>query len=115
MRARVIYTVLVLLFVLAWASGFTAAKIALRTCPPAIFGGVRFLLAGAALLAYAGWRGQLRRPVPWLKLSLLGVLNQAGYQGLAWQGMGTVSAGPGHDHRQPEPDPDRRRRRPPAG
>ena len=93
MRARVIYTVLVLLFVLAWASGFTAAKIALTTCPPAIFGGIRFLLTGAALLAYAGWRGELRRPVPWLKLSVLGVLNQAGYQGLAWQGMGTVSAG----------------------
>ena len=93
MRARLVYGVLVLLFVVAWASGFTAAKIALTTCPPALFGGVRFLLTGVALLGYAAWRGDLRRPVPWVKLSLLGVLNQAGYQGLAWQGMGTVSAG----------------------
>ncbi len=93
MRARLIYSVLVLLFVLAWASGFTAAKIALSTCPPAIFGGVRFLVTGVVLLAFAAWRGDLRGPVPWLKLSLLGLLNQAGYQGLAWQGMGSVSAG----------------------
>ncbi len=93
MRARLIYGVLVLLFVLAWASGFTAAKIALSTCPPALFGGVRFLLTGAVLLGYAAWRGDLRKPVPWASLTLLGLLNQAGYQGLAWQGMGTVSAG----------------------
>ena len=93
MRARITYAVLVLLFVLAWASGFTAAKIAMTTCPPAIFGGVRFLLTGAALLSYAAWRGDIGRATPWGKLALLGLLNQAGYQGLAWQGMGTVSAG----------------------
>ena len=93
MRARLIYSVLVLLFVLAWASGFTAAKLALTTCPPALFGGIRFLATGVALLGYAAWRGDLTRRVPWLTLSLLGLLNQAGYQGLAWQGMGSVSAG----------------------
>ena len=96
MRSRVLYGLAVLLFVLAWSSGFTAAKLALTTCPPALFGGVRFLMAGLLLLAFAGWRGDLRgRSVPWLKLSLLGVLNMAGYQGLAWQGMGMggVSAG----------------------
>ena len=81
------------MFVLAWASGFTAAKLALSTCPPAIFGGIRFLLAGGALLAYAAWHGDLHRRVPWFKLALLGLVNQAGYQGLAWQGMGSVSAG----------------------
>ena len=93
MRARLIYSGLVLLFVVAWASGFTAAKIALTTCPPAIFGGLRFLVTGAALLGFAAWRGDLRRGTPWGKLALLGLLNQAGYQGLAWQGMGSVSAG----------------------
>ena len=93
MRARLLYGVAVLLFVLAWASGFTVAKLALSTCPPAIFGGVRFLATGLLLLGYAAWRGELRGPVPWLSLGLLGLLNQAGYQGLAWQGMGTVSAG----------------------
>ena len=93
MRARLIYGLLVLLFVFTWASGFTAAKLAITTCPPALFGGVRFLISGAALLGFAAWHGDLRRPVPWLKLSVLGLLNQAGYQGLAWQGISDVSAG----------------------
>ena len=61
--------------------------------PPALFGGVRFLITGVVLLGFAGWRGDLQRKVPWRSLALLGLLNQAGYQGLAWQGMGTVSAG----------------------
>ena len=90
---RWVYLLLVLLFCIAWASGFTAAKIALTTCPPAIFGGVRFLLTGMALLGYAAWHGDLRRRVPWVALAVLGLLNQAGYQGLAWQGMSDVSAG----------------------
>ena len=93
MRNRVVYWLLVLLFCLAWASGFTAAKLALTTAPPALFGGIRFLLTGAALLGYAAWRGQLRGAIPWGSLAVLGLLNQAGYQGLAWQGMSGVSAG----------------------
>ncbi len=93
MRNRVIYLTLVLLFCLAWASGFTAAKLAITTAPPLLFGGIRFLVTGAALLGYAAWRGQLRGSIPWGSLALLGLLNQAGYQGLAWQGMSGVSAG----------------------
>ncbi len=93
MRSRLVYLLLVLLFCLAWASGFTAAKLALATSPPALFGGIRFLLTGAPLLAYAAWRGELRGRIPWAALALLGLLNQAGYQGLAWRGMGGVSAG----------------------
>ena len=93
MRGRVVYLVLVLLFCLAWASGFTAAKLAITTAPPALFGGIRFLLTGIALLAYAAWRGQLRGRIPWAALAVLGLLNQAGYQGLAWRGMSGVSAG----------------------
>ena len=93
MPNRGVYLLLVLLFCLAWASGFTAAKLAITTAPPALFGGIRFLITGLALLAYAAWRGQLRGSIPWKSLSLLGLLNQAGYQGLAWQGMDSVSAG----------------------
>jgi drug/metabolite transporter (DMT)-like permease len=90
---RAVYLLLVLLFCVAWASGFTVAKLAMTTAPPALFGGVRFLIAGGLLLGLAAWRGDFRRRVPWVTLSILGILNQAGYQGLAWQGMGTVSAG----------------------
>ena len=93
MSGRAVYLLLVLLFCAAWASGFTAAKLALTTAPPALFGGARFLITGVVLLGYAAWRGDFRRKVPWGSLAVLGLLNQAGYQGLAWQGMGTVSAG----------------------
>lgn len=93
LRWRLTYLTLVLLFCFAWASGFTAAKIALQTAPPALFGGLRFIATGLILLGWAKLRGQLSGRIPWLRLALLGLLNQAGYQGLAWQGMGTVSAG----------------------
>ncbi len=93
MRGRIVYFVLVLLFCLAWASGFTAAKLAITTAPPALFGGIRFLATGLVLLGYAAWRGELRGRIPWGALAVLGLLNQAGYQGLAWRGMGGVSAG----------------------
>jgi drug/metabolite transporter (DMT)-like permease len=93
LRRRLIYLGLVLLFCMAWASGFTAAKIAIQTAPPALFGGIRFILTGGALLGYAAIRGHFRGRVPWASLIFLGAPNQAGYQGLAWQGMGTVSAG----------------------
>jgi drug/metabolite transporter (DMT)-like permease len=93
LRQKLIYMTLVLLFCACWASGFTATKFALQTSPPAIFGGIRFLITAVLLLGYAAVRGELRGRIPWVSLSLLGVLNQAGYQGLAWQGMGTISAG----------------------
>jgi drug/metabolite transporter (DMT)-like permease len=86
------YLALVLVFVLTWSSAFPAAKIAIATAPPELFLGLRFLLAALVLLSWAALRGELRG-VPWGRLALLGLLNQAGYQGLAWIGMTTVSAG----------------------
>ncbi len=86
------YPFLVLLFVLTWSSAFPAAKLAISTCPPELFLGCRFLLAAAFLLGAAAFTRGLRR-VPWGRLALLGLLNQAGYQGLSWIGMMTVSAG----------------------
>jgi drug/metabolite transporter (DMT)-like permease len=90
--SRPVYLLLVLLFCLSWSSAFPAAKIAIHTAPPLLFLGIRFLAAATLLLGYAALRGQLRR-VPWATLMAMGLLNQAGYQGLAWLGMGTVSAG----------------------
>jgi len=92
MRADRAYPFLVLLFVLTWSSAFPAAKIAISTCPPELFLAMRFLLAAAILLGLAAFTEGLRG-VPWGRLALLGLLNQAGYQGLAWIGMTTVSAG----------------------
>jgi drug/metabolite transporter (DMT)-like permease len=87
------YFLLVLVFCLTWASAFPAAKLAIQVGPPLLFLGTRFAIAAALLLAFAWFRGALTGPVPWVTLLLLGVVNQAGYQGLAWLGMRTVSGG----------------------
>ena len=94
---RPAYLLLVLLFCLTWSSAFPAAKLAISVGPPLFYLGIRFSIAAALLLAFAATTGRLRRvagsPVPWLALMALGVINQAGYQGLAWMGMRTVSGG----------------------
>jgi drug/metabolite transporter (DMT)-like permease len=88
-----LYWFLVLLFCLSWCSAYPTAKLAIATSPPLLFLGVRFLLAAALLMAYAAVRGEFRGPEPWFALAVLGVLNQAGYQGLFWEAMRTDSAG----------------------
>jgi drug/metabolite transporter (DMT)-like permease len=85
--SRPLYLTLVGLFVLTWSSAFVATKFAVAVSPPTLFLGIRFLLAGALLLAWAGARGELGGRIPWLTLAWLGVLNQGGYQGLAWNAM----------------------------
>jgi drug/metabolite transporter (DMT)-like permease len=88
-----LYWFLVLLFCLSWSSAYPTAKLAISVSPPMLFLGVRFCLAAAELLAYAAMRREFRQPVPWIALSVLGLLNQAGYQGLFWEAMRTDSAG----------------------
>ena len=84
---------MVALFVLTWSSAFPASKFAMATSPPLLFLGMRFVTAGLMLLGWAAASGELRGPIPWLSLAWLGVLNQAGYQGLAWLAMSSISAG----------------------
>ncbi len=91
--SRPAYLFLVLVFCLTWSSAFPAAKLAIQAGPPLLYLGVRFGIAAALLLGWAGLRGELAGRIPWLALILLGVINQAGYQGMAWQGMRTVSGG----------------------
>ncbi|MDP3187742.1 DMT family transporter [Limnobacter sp.] len=82
-------------FVLIWTSAFPAAKIGLLDSPPLLFLSIRFLVAGALMLAWAHWRGSLRmlslRELG--VLSALGLLNHALYLGLSWTGMGGLSSG----------------------
>jgi drug/metabolite transporter (DMT)-like permease len=91
------YLLLVLLFCLTWSSAFPAAKLAISVGPPLLFLGIRFSIAAVLLLGFAAATGRLRAvagsPIPWLSLMALGVINQAGYQGLAWMGMRSVSGG----------------------
>ena len=95
--SKPVYLVLVLLFCLTWSSAFPAAKLAISVGPPLLFLAVRFGLASILLLSFCAIRGKLRAEIrattPWLGLLGLGVINQAGYQGLAWMGMRTVSGG----------------------
>jgi drug/metabolite transporter (DMT)-like permease len=88
-----LYWFLVLLFCLSWSSAYPTAKLAIAVSPPMLFLGVRFLLAAAVLMAYAAIRGEIRGPIPWVGLSILGLLNLAAYQGLFWEAMRTESAG----------------------
>ena len=91
--SRPVYLILVLIFCLTWSSAFPAAKLAIQAGPPLLYLGLRFGIAAALLLGLAAIRGELRGSIPWVSLILLGVINQAGYQGMAWQGMRTVSGG----------------------
>ncbi len=82
-------------FVLIWTSAFPAAKIGLIDSPPLLFLTLRFLVAGALMLAWAHWRGTLRKLTlqELCVLSALGLLNHALYLGLSWTGMGSLSSG----------------------
>ena len=92
---RPVYFLCVFLFCLTWSSAFPAAKFAIAVSPPLLFLGLRFAIAGGLLLLFAALTGQLSRAlkVPWVALGLLGLVNQAGYQGLFWIGMQSDSAG----------------------
>ena len=60
---------------LIWGSTYLGIAFALESFPPFILGGVRFVLAGSALYAWARWRGAPRpEPVHWRSAALLGVL-----------------------------------------
>jgi drug/metabolite transporter (DMT)-like permease len=85
---------LIALFCILWSSAFAAAKIALRDCPPLPLLTVRFLLAGALMLAWAAATKTLPRMRlrELLELAVLGVLNSGLYLGLSWSGMTTVSS-----------------------
>lgn len=88
------YLALLLIFVLLWSSAFAAGKFALQVSPPMLFLGSRFFLAGILMVGFAVVTGSYRPvgPKGWGRLAVLGILNQAGYQGLAWVAMGTVSS-----------------------
>lgn len=66
-----------------WASAFAAARFGLDDCPPLLYLVVRFLAAGTILLAWAAMTGARTRPREVAVLAVLGLLNFAGYLGLA--------------------------------
>lgn len=72
-------------------------KIGLRSSPPLFLMSSRFVVAGAALLLIARWRGSVlpARLADWRPIALLGVLNYALYLGLTAVALRHLSAGMG--------------------
>lgn len=91
---RLAFSAKILVFCLLWSSAFAAGKVGLAHMPPLLLLAVRFLLAGAVLLAAAGALGlPLGRWRDLPALAGLGLLNNALYLGLSYSGMTTVSSG----------------------
>ena len=92
--SRLVMTALIALFCVLWSSAFAAAKIALVDCPPLTLLTVRFLVAGALMVAVAwalaGRPRLTRRDL--VSLAILGALNNAVYLGLSWTGLTTVTS-----------------------
>lgn len=91
------YTGLALLFSFLWSTGFIAAEVGLRSSPPLFMMGLRFVLAGGALLLIVVL---LRRPLPrsrrdLARLVVLGFFNFACFFGLTGMALQGVAAGTG--------------------
>jgi probable blue pigment (indigoidine) exporter len=73
-----------LLFSMLWSSASVAGKFGLRVAEPLVLFTVRFLLAGALLLAYV--YGVQKNPLPrareWKQITIFGTFNTALYLGL---------------------------------
>lgn len=67
-----------------WGSTYLAIRIGVQVLPPALFAGVRFLIAGLLMLLYAWWRGaQLPRAArDWRNITVTSLLMLAGANGL---------------------------------
>ncbi len=69
-----------------WGSTYLAIRFAVETLPPFLMAGVRFVIAGAVLYAYARLRGAPRpRPRQWRAAALVGgLLLLGGNGGVVW-------------------------------
>lgn len=67
-----------------WGSTYLAIRIGVEVLPPALFAGVRFLIAGLLMLLYAWWRGAQfpRAARDWRNITVTSLLMLAGANGL---------------------------------
>ncbi len=60
---------------LIWGSTYFGIAVAVRTMPPHIMAGIRFIVAGAALFAFLRWRGApLPNLIQWRSALIVGIL-----------------------------------------
>src|SRR2546426_4817343 len=74
---------------LVWGSTYLAIRVAVRTIPPFLMAGVRFLIAGAVLYAWSIRRGNARDdpigPRQWAAAAMIGgLLLLGGNGGVVW-------------------------------
>ncbi|WP_424928592.1 DMT family transporter [Amaricoccus tamworthensis] len=83
------------LFVLAWSSAFTSARIVVADAPPFLALSFRFLISGVIALAIglaAGQRIRLTKS-QWIGVLVFGLCQNALYLGLNFEAMQTIEAG----------------------
>lgn len=92
---RIKLPLMVAAFCLLWSSAYAVAKVAILDCPPLLLLTFRFLLAGLVMLAAVALSGaslkMSRRDL--ILFAALGVANQAGYLGIAYLGLRSISSG----------------------
>jgi drug/metabolite transporter (DMT)-like permease len=83
------------LFVVLWASAFTAAKVAVTYAPPFLLLSTRFLLAGLVLAGLARLSGRrwTLGPGAVARFALLGIVTMAVYLALSYFGIQSVTSG----------------------
>ena len=64
---------------LVWGSSYLASRIGVMHLPPLLFGGIRFIVAGVLLTAFALWRGFATRLLgrEWRHVLVLGLVGIA--------------------------------------
>lgn len=84
-----------ILVCLLWGSTYLAIRIGVAEIPPMIFAGIRFLIAGALMLAYAFLKGVKvpRRPMDIAKISIVGLFLLLGGNGCVVFAETWVSSG----------------------
>jgi drug/metabolite transporter (DMT)-like permease len=80
---------------LVWGSTYLAIRVGVQHFPPALFGGLRFLIAGSALLVLALALGSPlpRRPRDWVTAAIVGLMLLAAGNGLVIWAEQSVESG----------------------
>jgi drug/metabolite transporter (DMT)-like permease len=84
-----------LVLCLVWGSTFLAIRVGVRSFPPALFAGTRFLVAGLILLTLTTALGRRlpRRLADWKTATIVGLVLLTGGNGLAVSGARLVDSG----------------------
>jgi len=86
----------IIFVMMIWGSSFTVTKLVVTEVPPHIFAGIRNLMACAALLPfYIIRRRKVKGPLPYMKLTLMGLTGTTLYYYAFNTGMKYVSASTG--------------------